>query len=149
MPVLAATAGAVSTAREAEEFAAAVGYPLMVKALHGGGGKGMRAVTSSRDLHQCILDCESEVAAAFGAARAGVYMEEMMPDARHIEVQVMGDAQGGLVHLHERDCSVQVRHQKVLEIAPAPHLDPQLRSRLLADAINMAREAGVHSAVTL
>jgi acetyl/propionyl-CoA carboxylase alpha subunit/acetyl-CoA carboxylase carboxyltransferase component len=116
------------------------GGALMIKAVAGGGGRGMRAVHRAEELEEAHARCRSEALAAFG--RDEVYVERLIAQARHIEVQVLADAQGEVVHLWERECSAQRRHQKIVEIAPSPRLDAGLRERILQAAVRMARAAG-------
>ena len=111
-------------------------YPLFVKAVAGGGGRGMRKVDEQKDLKDAIDTCMREAEGAFGDPT--VFIEEAVVDPRHIEVQILADGEGNVIHLFERDCSVQRRHQKVVEIAPAPNLDPDLRERMCADAVRFA-----------
>jgi pyruvate carboxylase len=118
----------------------------IVKAAHGGGGRGMRVVDELQDLASGLRQARSEAKSAFGSSV--VFLERYLPKVRHIEVQVLGDLSGQLVHLHERDCSVQRRHQKVVEVAPAPNLPEAVRARLFADALELAREVGYHNAGT-
>jgi pyruvate carboxylase len=127
--------------------AAEVGFPLFVKAVAGGGGRGMRRVSTEADLPEAMATAMREAEGAFGDAT--VFLEQAVLRPRHIEVQVLADATGETVHLFERDCSVQRRHQKVIEIAPAPNLDPQLRERLCADAVTFARQVGYVNAGTV
>ena len=122
-------------------------YPLFVKAVAGGGGRGMRKVDRREDLRDAVDACMREAEGAFGDPT--VFIEQAVVDPRHIEVQILADAAGEVIHLFERDCSVQRRHQKVVEIAPAPHLDPQLRERICADAVRFAREIGYVNAGTV
>ncbi len=129
---------------EAVLAAGEIGYPVMLKAAAGGGGRGMRQVTSSEDMGEAFQRCRSEALAAFG--NDAVFIEKLVQEPRHIEVQVLADTHGNVVHLYERDCSVQLRHQKVVEIAPAPGLDPALRDRLLNDAVKLARKSGYANA---
>ena len=132
MPVL----GSSAPSAEIDELVAAadgVGFPLFVKAVAGGGGRGMRRVDEPDQLRESALAAMREAQAAFGDPT--VFLERAVVNPRHIEVQVLADAAGNVVHLYERDCSVQRRHQKVIEIAPAPNLDPQLRDRICADAV--------------
>ena len=119
----------------------------MLKASAGGGGRGMRAVAKPEEMDEAFARCQSEAEAAFGDR--AVFLEKIVPRPRHIEVQVLGDGQGNVVHLFERDCSVQLRHQKVVEIAPAPNLDEGLRQRILADAVTLARAARYENAGTV
>src|SRR5690606_25152044 len=117
------------------------------KAAAGGGGRGMRRVAAREEMPDAFARCRSEAIAAFGDG--SLFLERLVNRPRHIEVQVLADVAGNVVHLHERDCSVQLRHQKVLEIAPAPGLDGALRQRLLDDAVRLAREAGYVNAGTV
>jgi pyruvate carboxylase len=125
----------------------AIPYPLFVKAVAGGGGRGMRRVDDPGDLAEAIETCMREAEGAFGDPT--VFIEQAVVEPRHIEVQILADADGEVIHLYERDCSVQRRHQKVVEIAPAPHLDPDLRDRICADAVRFAREIGYRNAGTV
>jgi pyruvate carboxylase len=122
-------------------------YPLFVKAVAGGGGRGMRRVDDPAKLREAVETCMREGEAAFGDPT--VFIEQAVVEPRHIEVQVLADGAGDVVHLFERDCSVQRRHQKVIEIAPAPNLDPELRERMCADAVRFAREIGYRNAGTV
>ena len=122
-------------------------FPLFVKAVAGGGGRGMRRVDDPAALEEAVRTCMREADSAFGDPT--VFIEQAVVDPRHIEVQVLADATGEVVHLFERDCSVQRRHQKVVEIAPAPNLDPVLRDRMCADAVRFAREIGYTNAGTV
>ncbi|WP_148572455.1 pyruvate carboxylase [Nocardioides caldifontis] len=121
--------------------------PLFVKAVAGGGGRGMRRVEERDKLREAVETCMREAEGAFGDPT--VFIEQAVVDPRHIEVQVLADATGDVIHLYERDCSVQRRHQKVVEIAPAPNLDPGLRERICADAVRFAREIGYVNAGTV
>ena len=122
-------------------------YPLFVKAVAGGGGRGMRKVDDQKDLKDAIDTCMREAEGAFGDPT--VFIEEAVVDPRHIEVQILADGEGNVIHLFERDCSVQRRHQKVVEIAPAPNLDPDLRERMCADAVKFAASIGYRNAGTV
>ncbi|GMA41661.1 pyruvate carboxylase [Mobilicoccus caccae] len=124
-----------------------VGFPLFVKAVSGGGGRGMRRVDDEAGLREALEAAMREAESAFGDAR--MYLEEAVVSPRHIEVQILADAHGQVIHLFERDCSVQRRHQKVVELAPAPNLDPELRERICADAVAFAREIGYVNAGTV
>ncbi|MFH8486704.1 carboxyl transferase domain-containing protein [Streptomyces longisporoflavus] len=141
VPVLAGTDGATTLAGAAE-FLAGLGPSgsVMVKAVGGGGGRGMRAVLHPDDLADAWERCRSEALQGFG--RAELYAEELLVGARHIEVQILGDTTGEVTHLWERDCSAQRRHQKLVEIAPAPGLPAAMREELVAAALRMARECG-------
>ncbi|GAA1435568.1 pyruvate carboxylase [Mycobacterium cookii] len=124
--------------------------PLFVKAVAGGGGRGMRRVDDRADLREAIETCMREAEGAFGDPT--VFIEQAVVDPRHIEVQILSDgtgSEGGVIHLYERDCSVQRRHQKVVEIAPAPNLDPEVRMSMCADAVRFAREIGYKNAGTV
>ena len=120
--------------------------PVLVKAAHGGGGRGMRVVRHASRLEDAIAESRSESRLAFGSDV--VFLEKYLDRVRHIEVQILGDLYGNLVHLYERDCSVQRRYQKVIEIAPAPNLTPRLRERICNDALKLARAAGYTNAGT-
>ncbi|HEY0776321.1 MAG TPA: biotin carboxylase N-terminal domain-containing protein, partial [Nocardioidaceae bacterium] len=122
-------------------------YPLFVKAVAGGGGRGMRRVDEPEKLRESIETCMREAESAFGDPT--VFVEQAVVDPRHIEVQILADGEGNVIHLFERDCSVQRRHQKVVEIAPAPNLDPKLRDRICADAVRFAKEIGYRNAGTV
>jgi pyruvate carboxylase len=139
--------GLVSDPDEASEAAEEIGYPLFVKAAAGGGGRGMRMVDDAENLQEAVDAATSEAESAFGDP--SVFLEQALVRPRHIEVQVLADAKGEVIHLYERDCSVQRRHQKVLEIAPAPNLDPDLRDRLCEDAVRFSREVGYRNAGTV
>jgi acetyl/propionyl-CoA carboxylase alpha subunit/acetyl-CoA carboxylase carboxyltransferase component len=147
VPVVPGSERALASVDEALAQAAAVGYPVMLKAAAGGGGRGMRQVDRADDLPEAYARCQGEAQAAFGDG--SVFVEKIVPRPRHIEVQVLGDGRGGVVHLHERDCSVQQRNQKVVEVAPAPGLDAALRQRLLDDALRLARAANYLNAGTV
>ncbi|MBD8868689.1 pyruvate carboxylase [Nocardioides donggukensis] len=125
-------------------------FPLFVKAVAGGGGRGMRRVDDPDSLREAVETCMREAEGAFGDPT--VFIEQAVVEPRHIEVQILSDGTGaedGVIHLFERDCSVQRRHQKVVEIAPAPNLDPDLRDRMCADAVRFAREIGYRNAGTV
>lgn len=141
VPVLAGTEGPTSLT-EAADFLAGLGPSgaVMVKAIGGGGGRGMRAVHHPDELAEAWERCRSEALQGFG--RAELYVEELLTGARHIEVQILGDTTGEVTHLWERDCSAQRRHQKLVEIAPAPGLPETVRGKLVSAALLMARECG-------
>jgi pyruvate carboxylase len=124
-----------------------IGFPLFVKAVAGGGGRGMRRVEGREDLQDALEAAMREAESAFGDAT--VFLEEAVVDPRHIEVQILADNVGNVIHLYERDCSVQRRHQKVVEIAPAPNLDPSLREQMCAHAVTFARAIGYVNAGTV
>jgi len=129
------------------EAAGKLRFPVFIKAVAGGGGRGMRRVESPDRLRESIESAMREASGAFGDATC--FVEEAVVGARHIEVQVLGDAAGEVVHLHERDCSVQRRHQKVVEMAPAPFLEPATREAMCADAVRFARHIGYSCAGTV
>ncbi|MFV0309747.1 MAG: carboxyl transferase domain-containing protein [Desertimonas sp.] len=144
VPVLAGTPGGIDVTAAAE-FLAGLGPDgaIMLKATAGGGGRGARIVTATDDLPALFERCRSEAAAAFGDGT--LFAEELMGRARHIEVQILGDGTGSVSHLWERECSIQRRHQKLIEIAPATNLDPAVRDALVADAVRMAAEVDYRS----
>ncbi len=137
----------VRDAAAASSAAQALGFPLFVKAALGGGGRGMRLVSSLQELPRALDGAMREALAAFGDDT--VYLEQAMLRARHIEVQILADAAGGIVHLFERDCSLQRRHQKVIEVTPAPGLDNELRERICEAGVAVAREIGYENAGTV
>ncbi|MFV0407433.1 MAG: pyruvate carboxylase [Propioniciclava sp.] len=124
-----------------------IGFPVFVKAVSGGGGRGMRRVDDAEALRPAVEEAMREADAAFGDPH--VYLEEAVDRPRHIEVQLLADATGEIIHLYERDCSMQRRHQKVIELAPAPNLDPALRDRICADAVTFGRHIGYVNAGTV
>lgn len=146
LPVLRSSPASASI----EELTAAaeeMDFPLFVKAIAGGGGRGMRRVSQIADLAEAIQAASREAESAFGDAR--VFLEQAVINPRHIEVQILADGDGNVIHLYERDCSVQRRHQKVIEVAPAPNLDPALRERICADAVAFAKRIGYTCAGTV
>src|SRR5215210_1309931 len=124
-----------------------IGFPVLIKASAGGGGRGMRAVTRREDFSEAVRGGRREAEAAFGDG--SVFLEKLVEDPRHVEVQVIGDSQGNIIHLFERECSIQRRHQKVVEEAPSPALDPKLRDSICEAAVRFAREAGYTNAGTV
>ncbi|MDR7291141.1 pyruvate carboxylase [Mycolicibacterium senegalense] len=146
LPVLASSAPS-SSVDELVAAAADMEFPLFVKAVSGGGGRGMRRVTDSEALAEAVEAASREAESAFGDP--AVYLEQAVINPRHIEVQILADTAGNVMHLFERDCSVQRRHQKVIELAPAPNLDPGLRERICADAVALARHIGYSCAGTI
>jgi acetyl-CoA carboxylase biotin carboxylase subunit len=139
--------GNLHTPGETSAAAAEIGYPCLLKASAGGGGRGMRVVKSDAELMSAYESAQAEAQAAFGDA--SVYLEKFIERARHIEIQVMGDRHGGLVHLYERDCSVQRRHQKLIEESPSPALPPARRAEMAEAALALARDVGYFSAGTV
>jgi pyruvate carboxylase len=146
LPVLASSAPSSST-EELLAAASSMRFPLFIKAVAGGGGRGMRRVSDPAELAGAIEAAAREAESAFGDPT--VFLEPAVINPRHIEVQILADTHGNVIHLYERDCSLQRRHQKVIEIAPAPDLDPQLRERICADAVAFARRIGYSCAGTV
>ena len=138
---------AIKSTAEAKEVAAQIGYPVMIKASNGGGGRGMRIVHREEDLELEYETACSESRKAFGEDI--IFIEKYIEDPKHIEVQILGDQYGNLVHLYERDCSVQRRHQKIIEYAPAFSLSEKTRQEICADAVKLAKHVGYSSAGTL
>ncbi|HEX2314446.1 MAG TPA: biotin carboxylase N-terminal domain-containing protein [Thermomonospora sp.] len=140
LPVLPGSTGPVASLAEAEEVAAAVGYPVIVKAVAGGGGRGIAVATDRRELRRVHRETTAAARAMFG--NGDVYLERYLPRARHVEVQVLADGHGTVLHLGERDCSTQRRRQKLIEEAPSPALPPGTRDRLAEYAVTAARTLG-------
>ncbi len=140
-------AEAVQEPKLAAKIAAKLGYPVMVKAAAGGGGKGMRIALDARDLREALERARSEARSSFGDER--VFLEKFVREPRHIEIQVLADRHGHALHLGERECSIQRRHQKVIEEAPSPFLDAATRRAMGEQAVALARAAGYHSAGTV
>ncbi len=147
VPVVPGSEVVLATAEAAEDAAEAIGYPVMVKAAAGGGGRGMRVVENGAAMAEAFERCRSEAAQAFGDGT--LFLEKRIERPRHIEVQILADGAGSTLHLWERDCSVQIRNQKVVEIAPASGLAPALRQRILDDAVRLARAADYVNAGTV
>ena len=147
VPAIPGSDATLASPEQAAEVAESIGYPVMLKAAAGGGGRGMRAVESAAEMAEAFARCRGEAQAAFG--NGALFMERLVRRPRHIEVQVLADASGSAIHLFERDCSVQLRNQKVVEIAPAPGLDPALRQRMAQDAIRLVQAAGYVNAGTV
>jgi len=147
VPIIPGTKEALATAAEVETAADAIGYPLIIKAAFGGGGRGMRVVDSAADLVSRYEEASREAAAAFG--NGAVFLERFIRSPRHIEVQILADRQGNVLHLYERDCSVQRRHQKVVEVAPAVGLDPRIRGAICDAAVRLMQTAGYENAGTV
>ncbi len=147
IPVVPGSTAALQSPSEAAQLASDLGYPVMLKASAGGGGRGMRTVSSAEEMDEAFERCRSEGAAAFGDG--SVFVEKLISRPRHIEVQILADSHGNVIHLHERDCSVQLRNQKVVEVAPAPSLDTGLREKILTDAIKLVQAASYVNAGTV
>ena len=147
VPVLPGTPEPVKTNAAAHKAADKIGYPVMVKAAMGGGGRGMRVVHDAEELDRLLEEAQGEARSAFGDG--SVFLEKYLARARHLEVQILGDEHGDLLHLYERDCSVQRRHQKVVEVAPAANLPPGVRGELCEAAVKLARKAGYRNAGTV
>jgi acetyl-CoA carboxylase biotin carboxylase subunit len=147
IPLVPGAFAGVASAEEAEKLAASIGYPVMLKAAAGGGGKGMRLVHAREELKSALESAQSEAQRAFGDGE--VYLEKAILDPRHIEMQVLADEHGNVVYLGERECSIQRRHQKVLEEAPSSFVDPDLRHRMGEAAIQVARAARYTNAGTV
>jgi len=139
--------GVVEGVEQAVQIAARIGYPVAIKAAAGGGGRGIRFAHNEATLKTVFKQAQSEAEAAFGDGRC--YMEKCIEDFRHVEVQLLGDQHGRIVHLHERECSVQRRRQKLIEETPAGRLDPDLREEMCSAAVRLAKEVGYHSAGTV
>ena len=139
--------GLIETADEAVSIADQIGYPVMIKASAGGGGKGMRIAWNAEEARQGFASSRSEARGAFGDER--IFIEKFVEQPRHIEIQVLGDRHGTIIHLGERECSIQRRNQKVLEEAPSPFLDDETRAAMGAQAVALAAAVGYHSAGTV
>jgi pyruvate carboxylase len=147
VPIVPGTENAIDDPAQAIAAANSIGFPLIVKAAFGGGGRGMRVVDSAAEFPGKLEEARREAAAAFG--NGAVFIERYIRAARHIEVQILGDTHGNIIHLYERDCSVQRRHQKVVEVAPAVNLPDELRKGVAEAALRLAREAGYYNAGTV
>ncbi|HYP12651.1 MAG TPA: biotin carboxylase N-terminal domain-containing protein, partial [Bryobacteraceae bacterium] len=147
IPTIPGTEEPISDPELADETARQIGFPLIIKAAFGGGGRGMRVVERPEDFASKIDEARQEAGAAFG--NDAVFIERYIRSAKHIEVQILGDKHGDVMHLYERDCSVQRRHQKVVEIAPAINLNPLIRRELADAAVQLGRAVGYFSAGTV
>ncbi|MEK5230985.1 pyruvate carboxylase [Lysinibacillus sp. FSL K6-0232] len=147
IPVIPGTDGPVAQLAEVEDFASTYGYPIMIKAALGGGGRGMRLVHTQEELASAYERAKSEAKAAFGSDE--VYVEKAIIKPKHIEVQIIGDQHGNLVHLYERDCSIQRRHQKVVEIAPSNSISEELRQRICEAAVQLMKNVSYINAGTV
>jgi len=147
VPITPGSDGAVATPAEVEEVASRVGYPVLIKAAAGGGGRGMRVVREKSEIERALTACRSEAGSSFGDP--SVYVERFSPRVRHIEVQVLADSQGHAVHLGERECSIQRRHQKLIEESPSPLLTDEQRKRIGAAAVKACKAIKYRSAGTV
>ena len=147
VPTLPGTEKPVASPEEAQRIAADIGFPVIVKAAMGGGGRGMRVVHDPEQLAARLEEAQGEAKSAFGDA--SVFLEKYLPRAKHIEVQILADEHGNLLHLYERDCSVQRRHQKVVEVAPATNLPAQVRNEICDAAVSLTRKANYRNAGTV
>jgi acetyl-CoA carboxylase biotin carboxylase subunit len=147
VPIVPGTKEPVADANEAREKAKEVGYPIMLKALAGGGGKGMRLVRKEEDLDAAFRMSRSEAANSFG--NDAIYIEKYIENPHHIEVQVLGDKYGNVIHLYERECSIQRRNQKVIEESPSPFVKEETRKKMVKIAVEACKKIGYYSAGTL
>jgi acetyl/propionyl-CoA carboxylase alpha subunit/acetyl-CoA carboxylase carboxyltransferase component len=147
IPVVPGSTEPLRSSDEATVQARDLGFPVMLKAAAGGGGRGMRAVANAEEMSEAFERCRGEAEAAFGDG--ALFVEKLITRPRHIEVQILADAHGNVIHLYERDCSVQLRNQKVIEVAPAPALDADLRERMLVDAVKLVQAAEYVNAGTV
>lgn len=147
VPTVPGTDGLIAAVDTAVAIARGIGYPVIVKATAGGGGKGMRVAKDEAELIKAIRQAKKEAEIAFG--NSGVYLEKYLEETRHVEMQIMADKQGHVVYLGERDCSIQRRHQKLLEEAPSPAVDQKLREQMGRAAIAAAKAVNYHSAGTV
>lgn len=146
IPVVPGSDGAISDVEEARKLAKEIGYPVIIKAAAGGGGRGMRVVQREEDIEKLFWSAESEAVSAFGDGT--MYMEKYITNPRHIEVQVLGDKYGNAIHIGERDCTMQRRHQKLIEESPAVILDEEIRQELLETAVRATKAISYESAGT-
>ncbi|KAM9924134.1 hypothetical protein OXX59_004737 [Metschnikowia pulcherrima] len=146
VPVVPGTPGPIDSTKEAKEFVEKYGYPVIIKAAFGGGGRGMRVVREGDSIEDAFTRAKSEALTAFGNGTC--FIERFLDKPKHIEVQLLADSYGNVIHLFERDCSVQRRHQKVVEIAPAKNLPKSVRDAILTDAVKLARSANYRNAGT-
>lgn len=147
IPVIPGSDGPVRSKEEVQAFGQTHGYPLMIKASLGGGGRGMRVIPSEKELESAYERAKSEAKAAFGSDE--VYVEKFIDQPKHIEVQILGDTKGNLIHLYERDCSIQRRHQKVVEIAPSNSLSQKLRDKICQAAVQLMKNVSYINAGTV
>ncbi|MED5285770.1 MAG: biotin carboxylase N-terminal domain-containing protein, partial [Planctomycetota bacterium] len=146
VPVVPGSDGLIEDEDQAVEVAKEIGYPVLIKATAGGGGKGMRVAEDESVLKTAIQQAQNEAKAAFG--NAGVYLEKFVEKPRHVEVQILADQHGNVVHLWERDCSTQRRHQKLIEESPAPTLSEETRNEICESAVRLVKHANYTNAGT-
>lgn len=147
VPVVPGSEGEIKNEAEAVKLANKIGYPVIIKAAAGGGGRGMRVAHNDVSLHKAFSQAKSEAEAAF--KNGTLYIEKFIVEPRHVEVQVMADKEGHAVHFYERDCTIQRRHQKLIEESPCPVLDEKTREELCRSALRLVKEANYHSAATV
>ena len=147
VPCVPGSDGLLSSEQEAVETARSIGYPVLLKATAGGGGKGMRVAANELSLQSAFQQAAAEAQAAFG--NPGIYLERYIERPRHVEVQIIGDMHGKVVHLWERDCTTQRRHQKLIEESPSPQISPETRQAMCEAAVRLAKTAGYHSTGTV
>lgn len=147
VPVVPGSKGLISDVKEAEQTAKEIGYPVIIKPTAGGGGKGMRVVTETRELAKALATAQNEAQQAFG--NSGVYIEKFIENPRHVEIQVLADQHGNTMHLGERDCTIQRRHQKLIEETPSPAVDEELRARMGNAAVAAAAAINYEGAGTV
>ena len=147
VPVVPGSEGLLESIEDAKKTAAEIGFPVIIKATAGGGGRGMRIIWKEEDLDTLFESAQREAEAAFG--NGGMYMEKFIEEPRHIEIQVVGDQYGKACHLSERDCSIQRRHQKLIEEAPSPFMTDELRERMGEAAVRGAMAVNYEGAGTI
>ncbi|WAC10412.1 acetyl-CoA carboxylase biotin carboxylase subunit [Dyadobacter pollutisoli] len=147
IPMVPGTAEAIEDRQQAKEIAGAIGYPILIKASAGGGGKGMRVVNNEREFDEQMDRAVSEALSSFGDG--SVFIEKYISSPKHIEIQVLGDHHGNIIHLFERECSIQRRHQKVVEEAPSISISPEIRKEMGRCAVDVARSCGYYGAGTV
>ncbi len=147
VPVVPGSDGIVDSVKEAKKIAAEIGYPVMIKASAGGGGRGMRRVMEEKNLERAFESARAEAEAGFN--NPDVYIEKLIVDPHHVEIQILGDQHGNIIHLGERDCSLQRRHQKILEESPSPLMTPELREKMGQAAIDAGKTVNYEGAGTV
>jgi acetyl-CoA carboxylase biotin carboxylase subunit len=147
VPVVPGSDGLIESEEDAIRSARKIGFPVLIKATAGGGGKGMRVAVDEASLQNAVAQAQTEAKAAFG--NPGVYLERYIDRPRHVEVQIIADQHGNVVHLHERDCSVQRRHQKLIEESPSPRLPEATRKAMCDAAVRMVKQANYYNAATV